>query len=91
MERWKELQLSQLASAKEIDTAYQVALRFAKNIGYKFFEFSVAYKIRSEQLNTLRLNNYPASWNNEYEQKKVQGHRSDSSTLQSNNAAGALE
>ncbi|NBB59285.1 LuxR family transcriptional regulator [Pseudomonas sp. ODNR1LW] len=70
MERWKELQLSQLASAKEIDTAYQVALRFAKNIGYKFFEFSVAYKIRSEQLNTLRLNNYPASWNNEYEQKK---------------------
>ncbi|MFK9080022.1 autoinducer binding domain-containing protein [Pseudomonas neuropathica] len=71
MERWKELQLSQIAGAKEIDTAYQVALRFAKNIGYKFFEFSVTYKTRSEQINTLRLNNYPASWNTEYEQKKL--------------------
>jgi LuxR family transcriptional regulator len=70
MERWKELQLSQLASAKEIDTAYHVALRFAKNIGYKFCEFSITYKTRLEQLNTLKLNNYPASWNTEYEQKK---------------------
>lgn len=70
MERWKESQLRQLASTKEIDTAYEVSLRFAKNIGYKFFEFSVTYKTSSEQVNTLKLNNYPASWNTEYEQKK---------------------
>ena len=70
MERWKESQLKQLASAKEVDTAYQVSLRFAKNIGYKFFEFSATYKTSSEQINTLKLNNYPASWNTEYEQKK---------------------
>ncbi|WCM50695.1 LuxR family transcriptional regulator [Pseudomonas sp. WJP1] len=70
MERWKESQLRQLSSATELDTAYEVALRFAKNIGYKFFEFSVTYKSRSDQANTLKLNNYPKSWNTEYEQKK---------------------
>lgn len=69
MERWKELQLTQIACAKEIDTAYQVALRFAKNIGYKFFEFSVIYKTSAKQVNNLKLNNFPASWNTEYEQK----------------------
>lgn len=71
MERWKESQLRQISCAKEIDTAYQVALRFAKNIGYKFFEFSVTYKTSAEQVNTLKLNNYPTNWNTEYEQKKL--------------------
>ncbi|MFJ2692624.1 autoinducer binding domain-containing protein [Pseudomonas sp. NPDC087336] len=70
MERWKESQLRQLSAATEVDTAYQVALRFAKNIGYKFFEFSVTYKASSDKDNTLKLNNYPKSWNTEYEQKK---------------------
>jgi len=70
MERWKESQLRQISSATELDTAYQVALRFAKNIGYKFFEFSVTYKASSAKDNTLKLNNYPKSWNTEYEQKK---------------------
>lgn len=71
MERWKESQLRQIASAKEIDTAYEVSLRFAKNIGYKFFEFSTTYRTRPEPVITLKLNNYPASWNTDYEQKKL--------------------
>ncbi|MBD0679712.1 autoinducer binding domain-containing protein [Pseudomonas sp. V98_8] len=71
MERWKESQLRQIASATEVDIAYQGALSFAKNIGYKFFEFSATYTTKPDQLNTLKLNNYPASWNNEYEQKQL--------------------
>jgi len=71
MERWKESQLRQIASATEVDIAYQGALSFAKNIGYKFFEFSATYITKPDQLNTLKLNNYPASRNKENEQKKL--------------------
>jgi LuxR family transcriptional regulator len=74
MERWKESQLKQLSCAKEIDTAYQIALLFAKNIGYKFFDFSATYKTKSEQSSGLKMNNYPAIWNREYEQKKFKDH-----------------
>ena len=49
MERWKESQLSQLSCTTEIDTAYQIALGFAKNIGFKFFAFSTTYKTSLDQ------------------------------------------
>jgi len=71
MERWKESQLKQIACTNDIDTAYEVSLRFAKNIGYKYFAFSVSYKTGSGEVTTLRRNNYPSSWNSEYEQKKL--------------------
>lgn len=70
MERWKESQLYQLSRATEIDTAYRISLGFAKNIGFKFFAFSTTYPIKTDQLNTVQLNNYPTDWNIEYEQKK---------------------
>lgn len=71
MERWKESQLKQIASATEIDIAYQGSLSFAKNIGYKYFEFSATYITKPEKTKTLKFNNYPASWNNEYEEKQL--------------------
>lgn len=71
MERWMESQLTQLSRTTEVDTAYRIALGFAKNIGFKFFAFSTTYQTNNNQLNTVKLNNYPSSWNKEYEQKKL--------------------
>lgn len=69
MERWKESQLNQLSRATEIDIAYRISLGFAKNIGFKFFAFSIAYPIKTDHFHTVQLNNYPTDWNIEYEQK----------------------
>ena len=63
MERWKESQLNQLSRTLDIDTAYPIALEFAKNIGFKFFAFSTTYQTKNNQFNTIQRNNYPASWN----------------------------
>lgn len=71
MERWKESQLTQLSYTTDIENAYRIALGFAKNIGFKFFAFSITYQTKNNQVNTIRRNNYPADWNNEYEQKNL--------------------
>jgi LuxR family transcriptional regulator len=71
MERWKESQLNQLSRTLDIDTAYPIALEFAKNIGFKFFAFSTTYQTKNNQFNTIQRNNYPASWNKEYKQKNL--------------------
>lgn len=71
MERWKESQLSQFSRTTELDTAYRLALGFAKNIGFKFFSFSTTYQTGKNQSNTVRWNNYPTEWNTEYEQKNL--------------------
>ncbi|MHC8323874.1 helix-turn-helix transcriptional regulator [Pseudomonas sp. GB2N2] len=71
MERWKELQLTQLSNTTDIDNAYRVALGFAKNIGFKFFAFSTTYKAEDNQSKTVRHNNYPAEWNIEYDRKNL--------------------
>lgn len=71
MERWKESQLMQLSSITELETAYSVALNFAKNIGFKYFEFSSTCPARTEQFQTVRLNNYSTHWNNEYEKNRL--------------------
>jgi DNA-binding CsgD family transcriptional regulator len=70
MERWKESQLKQLSTTTELENAYEIALRFTKNIGFKFFAFSTSYSTTTEQLHTVRFNNYPKEWNIEYEKKK---------------------
>ncbi|MFU2328773.1 helix-turn-helix transcriptional regulator [Pseudomonas sp. NFX98] len=70
MERWKELQLIQLSSTTEIESAYRISLSFAKNIGFKFFAFSTSCPTKNENFHTVRFNNYPKDWNAEYEQKK---------------------
>ncbi|MGE8065546.1 LuxR family transcriptional regulator [Pseudomonas sp. NPDC089569] len=70
MERWKESQLKQLSITTELDTAYQASLNFAKNIGFKYFAFSTTCPTKTEHFHTVRFNNYPSSWNSEYEQKK---------------------
>lgn len=70
MERWKESQLKQLSSATELEIAYEIALRFAKNIGFKFFAFSTSCPKKNEHFHTVRFNNYPKDWNIEYEKKK---------------------
>lgn len=71
MERWKKYQLTQLSRTTDIDTAYRIALGFAKNIGFKFFAFSTTYQTKNNQLDTIQRNNYPAEWHKEYEQKKL--------------------
>ena len=71
MERWMESQLNKLSCTTEMDTAYRIALGFAKNIGFKFFAFSTTYKTNLDQNETIRFNNYPAAWNKEYEQKQM--------------------
>jgi LuxR family transcriptional regulator len=71
MERWKELQLIQLASTTEIESAYRISLSFAKNIGYKFFAFSTSYPTKDEHFQVARFNNYPTDWNAEYEKNKL--------------------
>lgn len=70
MERWMESQLNQLSRTTEVDTAYRIALGFAKNIGFKFFAFSTTYQTKNDQFNTIKLNNYPTDWNSEYERNK---------------------
>jgi LuxR family transcriptional regulator len=62
MERWKEAQLTHLSCTTDIDSAYRIALGFAKNIGFKFFAFSTTYKTRNNQLNTIGRHNFPAGW-----------------------------
>ena len=71
MERWKEKQLTQLSSTRDIDTAYRIALGFANNIGFKFFAFSTTWQTKNNQVDTVRRNNYPIGWNKEYEQSKL--------------------
>ncbi|WP_448144159.1 autoinducer binding domain-containing protein [Pseudomonas silesiensis] len=71
MERWMESQLNQLSCTTEIDTAYRIALGFAKNIGFKFFAFSTTYQTKLDQYETIKLNNYPAAWNKDYEQQQM--------------------
>ncbi|CAI8993579.1 LuxR family transcriptional regulator [Pseudomonas sp. IT-P253] len=70
MERWKESQLHQLLRTTDIDTAYRISLDFAKNIGFKFFAFSITCAEKAGPTNTVRLNNYPVDYNTEYEQKQ---------------------
>lgn len=70
MEKWKESQLNQLLCTKDIDTAYRISLSFAKNIGFKYFAFSTTCAKKPGPTNTVRLNNYPADYNTEYEQKQ---------------------
>lgn len=71
MDQWKESQLNRLADTTDLDNAYQIALGFAKNIGFKFFAFSTTYQAKNNQFNTVQLNNYPAIWKQEYEQKNL--------------------
>ncbi|MNK91508.1 Regulatory protein SdiA [compost metagenome] len=70
MERWKELQLIQLSTTTEIESAYRISLSFAKNIGFKFFAFSTSCPTKNEHFHTVRFNNYPKDWNAEYEKNK---------------------
>lgn len=71
MEQWKESQLNRLADTTDLDNAYQIALGFAKNIGFKFFAFSTTYQTKNNQCNTVRRNNYPADWNDQYERNNL--------------------
>lgn len=71
MERWKESQLKQLAASAELEIAYGVSLSFAKNMGFNFFAFSTSYTSKTDDFNTVRLNNYPSDWNSAYEKKKL--------------------
>lgn len=71
MEQWKETQLTQLSYTTDIENAYRIALGFAKNIGFQFFAISTTYPTKNNQANTIRRNNYPLDWNNEYEQKNL--------------------
>ncbi|MCW8275857.1 autoinducer binding domain-containing protein [Pseudomonas sp. PCH199] len=73
MERWKESQLKQISSTTELETAYQISLNFAKNIGFKFFAFSTTCPTKTEHFHTTRFNNYPTAWNTEYEKKIKSG------------------
>ncbi|MCU1759412.1 LuxR family transcriptional regulator [Pseudomonas sp. 14P_8.1_Bac3] len=69
MERWKESQLTQLSCTTDIDTAYRVALSFAKNIGFKFVAFSTTYQTKNTPAKTVTRNNFPIGWNSEYQKK----------------------
>lgn len=71
MEMWKESQLKQLAHAKEIDTAYQISLNFAKNLGYKFCAFSITSHTNDVHCTNVNLNNFPLAWNTQYEKNNV--------------------
>lgn len=70
MEIWKESQLTQLSYAKEIEIAYQIALNFVKNLGFKFCAFSVTSRTTGTNSSPFNLNNFPTDWNTEYEQNK---------------------
>ncbi|PYY72281.1 LuxR family transcriptional regulator [Pseudomonas jessenii] len=67
MEIWKESQLKQLAHTQEIDTAYRIALNFARNLGYKFCGFSITSNSVGVDANPVSLNNFPPEWNIQYE------------------------
>jgi DNA-binding CsgD family transcriptional regulator len=69
MEIWKESQLKQLSHSQEIDTAYQIALNFIRNLGFKFCAFSISSQTSQARFYRVNLNNYPSDWNNQYEQK----------------------
>ncbi|WP_213940640.1 autoinducer binding domain-containing protein [Pseudomonas sp. dw_612] len=70
MEIWKESQLTQLSYSKEIDIAYQIALNFVKNLGFKFCAFSITSTSTNAHNNTFNRNNFPPDWNTQYEQEK---------------------
>ncbi|KAA0985558.1 LuxR family transcriptional regulator [Pseudomonas sp. ANT_J12] len=70
MEIWKESQLTQLSYAKEMDTAYQISLNFAKNLGFKFCAFSITSNTPGTHDTTQNRNNFPQAWNTEYEQNQ---------------------
>ncbi|MEO6678692.1 MAG: autoinducer binding domain-containing protein [Pseudomonas sp.] len=70
MEMWKESQLTQLSYANEIDVAYQISLNFIKNLGFKFCAFSITSKTLGAHDYTLNRNNFPDSWNTQYEQNE---------------------
>lgn len=75
MEIWKESQLKQLAQTEEINTAYRISLNFVRNLGYKFCAFSTILNNNQTSCFTLNLNNFPGTWNNQYEQNNT--HRVD--------------
>ncbi|MVV50138.1 LuxR family transcriptional regulator [Pseudomonas sp. PB120] len=70
MERWKESQLKRLSMTTDIETAYEISLGFAKNIGYKFFAFSTTCRTQNGSLKTVRLNNYPVEFESDYVEKQ---------------------
>jgi LuxR family transcriptional regulator len=71
MEIWKESQLKQLAHTQEINTAYQISLNFARNLGYKFCAFSTSSNTVRADANTVNLNNFPHEWNIQYEKNNA--------------------
>ncbi|MCU0120333.1 autoinducer binding domain-containing protein [Pseudomonas sp. B2M1-30] len=71
MEMWKESQIRQLTFAKGIDTAFPILLNFAKNIGFSFCGISITSPERSS-FKPLHINNYPRTWNQQYEEKSYE-------------------
>ncbi|MBV4473728.1 autoinducer binding domain-containing protein [Pseudomonas botevensis] len=71
MEMWKESQIRQLTFAKGIDTAFPILLNFAKNIGFSFCGISITSPERSS-FKSLHINNYPRTWNQQYEEKSYE-------------------
>lgn len=71
MEIWKESQLKQLAHTQEINTAYRIALNFARNLGYKFCGFSITSNSFGVGTSTVNLNNFPHEWNIQYEKNNA--------------------
>lgn len=71
MEIWKESQLNHLARTQEINTAYRIALNFARNLGYKFCGFSITSNSVGADASTLNLNNFPHEWNTQYEKNNA--------------------
>jgi LuxR family transcriptional regulator len=71
MEIWKESQLKQLAHTQEINTAYRIALNFARNLGYKFCGFSITSNSFGVDTSTVNLNNFPQEWNTQYEKSNA--------------------
>ena len=71
MEIWKESQLKKLAHTQEINTAYRIALNFARNLGYKFCGFSIISNSVGANANPVNLNNFPPEWNIQYEKNNT--------------------
>jgi LuxR family transcriptional regulator len=71
MEIWKESQLKQLTHTQEINTAYRIALNFARNLGYKFCGFSITSTSVGADASTVNLNNFPQEWNGQYEKNNA--------------------
>jgi len=71
MEIWKESQLTQLAHSKDMGTAYQLALNFVKNLGYKFCAFSITSTNNHTPYNSVNLNNFPLDWKTQYEENNI--------------------